>query len=210
MDKIKDFFEDSKKVISSKIEASIGTADRLAYSVQRAIEIKAAPLDADSIKYFNDFDMETMDAHLYRYGSLISRIQDAIFKLIAELEQENMSTMSSRDKANLMKRIGALPSAQEFSILVIIRNKLMHDYPEETSKHLERINFITEEAPELLKIFAGIVKYCEKFGIHKSFDQFDHPSRFLDRELASEDRPKKRNFSMLNIKPNKLEIHHGW
>ena len=73
--------------------------------------------------------------------------------------------MSNRDKTNLMERIGALPSAEHFSILAVLRNKLMHNYSEEAQKHLERINFITSESPKLLEIFLSIVKYAEKFRI---------------------------------------------
>lgn len=95
------------------------------------------------LEHLSDTDMEVMDAYLFRYGSLVSNIQDSIFKSIGELEQEPVSAMSDRDKANLMERLGALPSAQVFASLAIIRNKLMHEYPEEAQKHLDRINFIT-------------------------------------------------------------------
>lgn len=88
-----------------------------------------------------------------------------------DMEEEPVSTMSNRDKTNLMERIGALPSADKFSNLAILRNKLMHDYQEEMQKHLERINFITDEVPGLLEIFLGIVNYAEKFGIYISMPQ---------------------------------------
>jgi len=117
-----------------------------------------------------------MDAYLFRYGLLVSNIQDSIFKTIGELEQESVSTMGNRDKTNLMERLGALPSAQVFASLVVIRNKLMHVYPEEAQKHLDRINFITHEAPHLVVIFIGMMRYADKFEITIPLDEYKHLS----------------------------------
>jgi len=132
-----------------------------------------------------------MDAYLFRYGSLVSNIQDSIFKTICELEQESVSTMSNRDKTNLMERLGALPSAQVFASLVVIRNKLMHEYPEEAQKHFDKINFITHEAPHLVAIFIGIMRYAGKFKITIPLDEYKHLSNHpkLDKPDKTDPNP---------------------
>ncbi len=157
---------DAIAVLKSKIEVTASVADRLAYSIKKARRLDLAPLRMDKLAALSDDEMEVLDAYLFRYGSLVSNIQDALFKSIGELEQEQVSTMSNRDKTNLMERLGALPSAEEFSSLAVLRNRLMHDYPEEMQKHLDRINFITSESPRLVEIFLGIAKYAEKFDIY--------------------------------------------
>ncbi len=161
-------------VLKSKIEVTASIADRLAYSISKAKRLNLDPLSIEKLAVLSDDEMEVIDAYLFRYGSLVSNIQDAIFKSIGEVEQEPVSTMSNRDKSNLMERLGALPSAEEFSSLAIVRNKLMHDYPEEMQKHLDRVNFITSEAPRLVEVFLGIAKYAEKFDIQISMDDFKH------------------------------------
>jgi hypothetical protein len=118
--------------------------------------------------------MEMIDAYLFRYGSLASNLQDAVFKSIGEIEQEPVSTMSNRDRTVLMERVGALPSADDFSLVSIIRNRLMHEYPEETKKQIDRINFVMDESPQLVEIFLGVARYAEKFGIQISIDNFRH------------------------------------
>lgn len=158
-------------ILKSELEAGCGVADRLAFSVAKAKTLNLDALDLNKLGALSDDEIEVIDAYLFRYGSLISNIQDAIFKAIGDLEEEPVSEMSNRDKTNLMERIGALPSAEQFSHLAVLGNKLMHIYPEEVQKHLERINFITGESPKLLAIFVGIVKYAEKFGIVISFDE---------------------------------------
>lgn len=166
--------KDAVAALKSKLEVTAGIADRLAYSIKRAQGLGLAPLDIEKLAELSDSEMEVLDAYIFRYGSLISNIQDSIFKSIGEIEQEPVSAMSNRDKANLMERIGALPSADEFSSLAVLRNKLMHDYPEEMQKHLERLNFITGEAPRLVNIFIGIVRYAGKFGIQPNLAGFGH------------------------------------
>ena len=159
-------------VLKSKILVVAVIADRLARSVLKARALNLESLDINRINSLTDDEVDVIDAYIYRYGSLVSNIQDSVFKVIGDLEEEPVAEMSNRDKANLMERIGALPSAEHFSVLALLRNKLMHNYPEEAQKHLERINFITGESPKLLEIFLSIAKYAEKFGVFVSLDEF--------------------------------------
>ncbi len=173
-------------ILRSKIEVTASIADRLAYSINKAQQLELDPITMDKLKTISDDEMETVDAFLFRYGSLVSNIQDAIFKSIGDVEQEPIKEMSNRDKTNLMERIGVLPSAEEFSSLAIIRNKLMHDYPEEMQKHLDRINTIIKDAPRLVEIFIGIAKYAEKFSIKMSFDGLKHLRGFIRDDNAND------------------------
>ncbi|HET9112666.1 MAG TPA: hypothetical protein VFN66_02205 [Burkholderiales bacterium] len=166
-------------ILKSKLEVTASVADRLVYSINKAQRLGLVPLVMEKLKSISDDEMETMDAYLFRYGSLVSNIQDSIFKSIGDIEQESVKDMSNRDKTNLMERIGVLPSAVEFSSLAIIRNKLMHDYPEEMQKHLDRINTIANDAPRLVEIFLGIAKYAEKFTIKTSINGLKYLHGFV-------------------------------
>ena len=178
--------DDSIAILEAKIYATAGAADRLVYSIGRIRNLGLSPLTMGKLSVLSDADMEVMDAFIYRYGSLVANIQDAIFKSIGEIEQEPVNTMSNRDKSNLMERLGALPSAEEFSSIAYIRNKLMHDYPEEAQKQLDRMNFIAIESPRLVEIFLGISKYAEKFNIHFMQGNFKHLSQFASNMIVCE------------------------
>lgn len=169
---------DLSNILRSKLAATANIADRLAYSVHRALDLGLTPLTMERLAHLSDADLEVMDAFLFRYGSLVSNLQDSIFKSIGELEQEPVSLMSNRDKTNLMERLGALPSAQVFASLAVIRNKLMHEYPEEAQKHLERVNFITHAAPGLIAIFLGVARYAEKFNSLIMLSSYKHLQKF--------------------------------
>ena len=171
---------DSAEALNSQLDVTAGVADRLAYSITRAHKMGLVPLSMEKLAALSDDEMEILDAYIFRYGSLVSQIQGAIFKSIGEVEQEPVSSMSNRDKTNLMERLGALPSAEAFSYLTVVRNKLMHDYPEEMQKHLDRLNFITSESPRLVEIFLGIAKYAEKFDFRLSLKDCAHLSGFCE------------------------------
>jgi hypothetical protein len=173
-----DEIEDLVGILKSKIEVTASVADRLAYSVVKARKLGLDSLDMKKMKFLSDDEMEVIDAYLFRYGSLVSNIQDGIFKSIGEVGQEAVSSMSNRDKTNLMERLGAIPGAEEFSSIAIIRNKLMHEYPQEMQKHIDRLNFITGEAPRLIELFLGIAKYAERFHIQLQTDHHAHLSKF--------------------------------
>lgn len=175
-----------QKLISN-IKSSLMIADRLAYSIESCAEAGLVPMSLSGLQSLDDEGMEKIDALLFRYGSLISTVQDALFKSIAQAEDEDLSFMSNRDKTNLMEKIGVLPSSSQFSSLAVIRNKLMHHYPEEAEKHLERINFISEQAKVLVSLTTGIARYCEKFQIDIDFSDYDHLGLHIENE--SQPRP---------------------
>lgn len=55
-------------------------------------------------------------------------------------------------------------------------------YPEETQKHLDRINFIAKDAPRLVEIFLGIAKYAEKFEIKTPIDELKSLREFASKK----------------------------
>ncbi|MBI4996182.1 MAG: hypothetical protein HZA64_12750 [Rhodocyclales bacterium] len=169
---------DTIATLKAKLEVTAGVADRLAYSVKHVRSLGLAPLTLTGLAALGDGEMEVLDAFIYRYGSLVSNIQDSIFKSIGEAEQEPVNAMSNRDKANLMEKLGALPSATAFATLAVIRNRLMHDYPEEAQKQIDRMNFIIDEAPRLLAVFLGIAGFVRKFGVAFSPAEFVHLTDF--------------------------------
>jgi uncharacterized protein YutE (UPF0331/DUF86 family) len=81
--------------------------------------VAALPADAE----------DDLDAFLKRFEQLVNVIQDEIFKAVALLGGEDIRGLARREIAELMERLGALPSAAAFRTLVAIRNRITHVYP---------------------------------------------------------------------------------
>jgi hypothetical protein len=81
-----------------------------------------------------------VDALFHRYISLISVMQDRLFKSIAIVEQEDVDRISRRDLTELMEKLGALSDAGRFSEGAIARNILAHTYLSHVDDKAERLN----------------------------------------------------------------------
>jgi len=74
---------------------------------------------------------DDLDAFLKRYEQLVNTIQDELFKVVAIVGGEDVRGLARREMAELMDRLGALPSAASFRLLVAIRNRIAHSYPDD-------------------------------------------------------------------------------
>lgn len=108
------------------------------------------PLGADAIGRLEERDVERLDALVLRFTSLVSLLQDRLFRDVAQLEGEDARSLSARDRAELMEKLGALGSAQGFAQLVLLRNRLAHHYPNDPLRQAERLNLLHSLAPEAL------------------------------------------------------------
>lgn len=131
------------------MQSAQSIAGRLRWSNDRVKSL--FPLTRSQILALSDEQTESIDALLFRYGSLVSQIQDHIFRYALELEQEDVQSMSNRDKTLAMEQFGAIDSARAFANVAEIRNKLMHDYPDDLAKQVDRINFAYSKVELLLQ-----------------------------------------------------------
>ncbi|HET6518787.1 MAG TPA: hypothetical protein VFG47_03090 [Geminicoccaceae bacterium] len=129
-------------------------AERLARSLERLAP--QFPIGADQVAQLDLEQEDALDALLHRFTNLLALIQDRLFRGVALLEQEVLAGRSKRDLCNLMERFGVVPSAERFSTIAELRNKLAHDYPNDPAKQAERLNDAYNAASELLRILDRI------------------------------------------------------
>lgn len=99
-----------------------------------------------------------------RYSQCVSMIQDQIFRGIAYAEQEYMGDKSSRDRALLMEKLGAIRPAEEFGTAALLRSKFSHHYLEDAFLRLERLNLVVQESEFVMATFREIVDYLDRKG----------------------------------------------
>jgi hypothetical protein len=94
-----------------------------------------------------------VDALFLRYMSLVSVMQDRLFRSIAVVEQEEVDRISRRDLTELMAKLGALSDAARFSESAIARNILAHTYLSHVDDRAERLNEALRNAVFLVQAF---------------------------------------------------------
>lgn len=146
----------------SSVEACRQRVEKLRYSIAKTTDL--FPLTESRLSTFTDGQEESVDALILRYAQCVTMIQEQLFRGIALLEQENINDKSNRDKTLLMEKLGAIRSADAFGTAAMLRNKFAHNYPEESSARLERLNLIVEEAHFVIATFSDITAYLSQKG----------------------------------------------
>src|SRR5262249_34885513 len=98
------------------------------------------PLAPASVTALSPEVEDDLDAFLKRYEQLVNAIQDELFKAVAIVGGEDLRSLSRREVAELMDRLGALPSAEGFRVLVAIRNRIAHSYPFDPERQAANLN----------------------------------------------------------------------
>lgn len=149
-------------VLRSTLQACTQRIEKLRYSMQKNEGL--FPITLKLALALDDEQEEAIDALILRYSQCVTMIQEQLFRGIAYLEQEDISDKSNRDKTLLMEKLGAIKSAEAFGTAAILRNKFSHDYPEDTSARIERLNLIMEEAELVVASFEEITVYLRRKG----------------------------------------------
>lgn len=105
---------------------------------------------------------DDLDAFLTRFEQLVNAIQDEVFKAIAVLGGEDIRGLARREIAELMERLGALPSAATFRTLVAIRNRITHVYPDDPERQARNLNEAYAAVADLLSAHAAVHRYLER------------------------------------------------
>lgn len=154
---------ESQSIFRTSLEASWNVGRRLSYS--RSSVANLFPMSPDRLDRVTEAEEERLDALLFRFSSAFSMIQDHLFKSIAIIEGEDISTSSRRDVANLMEKLGAIPSSGEITALSALRNKVSHVYPDHPEKQAEILNGIHRNAEVLLGVMRDLSAYVVRKGL---------------------------------------------
>ena len=127
--------------------------ERCAARLQRSLDRlqPVFPIDGAGLQELASERQDDVDAFLKRFEQLVLTLQDQVFVGLALREGEDPRELSRRDLAELMERMRAIPSADQFRNLVGIRNRLAHLYPEEPDRQAANLNAAFEAAPGLLE-----------------------------------------------------------
>ena len=141
------------------LRAAAGCVQRLARS-QRKLAPQF-PLSPATVTVLCPDVEDDLDAFLKRYEQLVNAIQDELFKAVALVGGEDLRGLARREVAELMDRLGALPSAASFRVLVAFRNRIAHIYPDDPERQAGNLNAAYEAVPDLLAAHEDVRRYLE-------------------------------------------------
>jgi hypothetical protein len=142
------------------LRAAEGCARRLARSRHKLAS--QFPLSASTVTMLPPDVEDDLDAFLKRYEQLVNAIQDELLKVVAIVGGEDIRGLARREVTELMERLGALPSAASFRVLVTIRNRIAHVYPDDPQRQAANLNAAYEAVPDLLAAYEGVRRDLER------------------------------------------------
>ncbi|NYZ12423.1 hypothetical protein HL658_07665 [Azospirillum sp. RWY-5-1] len=117
------------------------------------------PLTAVSVDGLPEDSVVRLDAFVKRFEQLQSTLAEGVFRGIALVEGYDPATLSRRDLADLMEKLGALASSARWTAITLLRNRLAHAYPEEPDTQAARLNEAFAATPDLLAAAAAAHRY---------------------------------------------------
>lgn len=142
------------------LRSADGCARRLARS--HALLSAEFPMSALRIAALPAEVEDGVDAFLKRYEQLVNAIQDELFKAVAIAGGEDLRGLARREVTELMARLGALPSAEGFRLLVAIRSRVAHSYPDDPGRQAASLNAAYETVGDLLAAHTAVRSYLER------------------------------------------------
>ena len=147
----------TERIFAENLRSVELIAQRLSLSVEKLARL--FPISPDRIDQLDVDTQESLDAFVKRFEQLQDTVESKLFRGIALLEQEDMAAMSKRDLTILMEKLGAVQSADEWSMLSILRNKLAHEYPYDPETQSSRLNEAHKSASLLINSVASLKKF---------------------------------------------------
>lgn len=151
---------DETAIAGQALRAAAACARRLVRSQQMLAA--QFPLSPATIRSLTAEVEDDLDAFLKRYEQLVTAIQEELFTSVAILGGEDIRRLARREVSELMERLGALPSADRFRVLVAIRNRIAHVYPDDSDRQARNLNEAYAAIPDVLAAYEAVRRYLQR------------------------------------------------
>ena len=145
-----------QELIKTDIKICNLHADRL----QKALDYldKHLPFTFEKIDKFTVEELGILDMLTTRFANLQDTIGSKIFPQVLIVLEEDIKGKSFIDILNKLEKIELLPSAQYWRDMRVIRNNIIHEYPDNPELMSTNLNSAVDYIRELLKYWGTLNK----------------------------------------------------
>jgi hypothetical protein len=124
-------------------------------------EARKWPLfSADTVQHITKEQLRILDQMAYRFTKLQDTMGQKVLPTILDLAQEPIPPDATfAEKLNWLERMGALPSAEEWKKLRVVRNAIAHEYPDDQELRASAINRFLNGAMQLNALYEFVGRY---------------------------------------------------
>jgi uncharacterized protein with HEPN domain len=147
------------------LAALAAAADAVAVGLREALELLGPqPRSPDEFGALDKIQRTAAAALLKR----VEQQQDILarmFRTALIADGVDIVSMTARDVANRMEKVGALADASAWSDLVRLRNRLVHEYPVALAEQYDRVTSAIAAAPALERVRRDLVEFLGRQGL---------------------------------------------
>lgn len=148
------------RLLQENLDGAQRTAIRLRRSLAKVSSL--SPFTAQVVAGFDPDQQDTVDAFLKRFEQLADTLGLTLFKGVAILEQEDVARLSRRDLSDLMEKLGAIASADDWGRVTVLRNRLAHGYPADPARQASRLQEALDLTPVALAALDALSAYVAR------------------------------------------------
>jgi hypothetical protein len=132
---------------------TIAAVERVAESLRLSVaDVKPlAPMRPSSVDNLSRMLQKDVLSLFKSYEQLVDLLSNRLIRAMLAVLGENTKGWSARDAVRYMESRGTIQDAQRFLELVMLRNRLAHEYPMSAEKRAQRINDTLDMADVLLR-----------------------------------------------------------
>lgn len=127
------------------------------------------PLQGKDIPDLSDENLGFMEMLISRFSKLQDTLGAKLFPLLLQHMQQEEEDLSFLDALHRMEKLNLLPSTKWWLDLRALRNRLVHDYPDDPKFLADNINQASQSSIELLEYWKSLRQDVEK--IRKQWKQ---------------------------------------
>lgn len=148
------------------ILASLASAaEAVATGLDEALELLGEP--PRSVAAFGSLDklQRTAAAALLKRVEQQQDILARMFRTALIADGVDIASMTARDIANRMEKLGALADARAWGDLVRLRNRLVHEYPVAIGEQYDRVSSAVAAVPALDRTRRDLLAFLDRQGM---------------------------------------------
>ncbi len=120
-----------------------------------------APMTADAWLSLDNETVATIDQLLFRYNKLQDAMGQRLFPAVLMLGAEWRDEETFLDKLDRLEKLGAIPSAEQWNEIRVIRNRMTHEYPDAPDQNANNLNQVLESISGLKNTLSQIESYAK-------------------------------------------------
>jgi hypothetical protein len=119
------------------------------------------PLTAEQWPGLEDETVADIDQLLFRYNKLQDAMGQRLFPAILMMGAEWQDDQTFMDRLNRLEKLGAIPSADQWNEIRVIRNRMTHEYPDAPEQNADNLNQVVESITRLKQALTQAEAYAK-------------------------------------------------